>query len=346
MMSLAVVIKYVLLAWCMPYVLGIKLTRAVGGEEARPLHCVFHGYLVMWAVMQLVAIPMIFLRRGFHELVYLCLGVFALLMLWTIVTDFSWSLGQWRTYPALWKKQGIIQSGLLLLIVVQAAYVSLGYLVNDDDAYYVATAQTSLDTDSMYVVDPYTGNDFSSFPARYVLSPFPMFVAFMSRLIGVKAPGFAHTLLPFVLLIFAFFIYYMWAQKLFQNQRAGQNCFLFLSMVILAFSNFSTHARGMMTFSRIWQGKAVLASVLLPFLLLLGVKMLTESYEKRDWILLLVVMLSSCLVSSMGIILAAIEIGIFGLLASLHHKRWREILFTIICCLPNVIYAGIYVLIR
>lgn len=345
-MSLAVVVKYAIFAWVMPYILGIKLTRFAGGEEVRPLHCVFHGYLVMWTVMQCVAVPMIFLHRGFREMTYVCLGVFGAMILWTLVTDLGWSLGQWKSYPSLWKKQGIVQSGLLLLVVLQAAYVSLGYLVNDDDAYYVATAQTSLDTDSMYAVDPYTGNDLSSFPARYVLSPFPMFVAFMSRLIGVKAPGLAHTLLPFILLIFVFFVLYMWAKKLFDNQRTAQNCFLFLSMVLLAFSNFSTHARGMMTFSRIWQGKAVLASILLPFLLLLGVKMVTESYEKKDWIFLLVVMFSSCLVSSMGIILSAVEIGIFALLASLQHRRWRELVLTVLCCLPNVIYAGIYVLIR
>lgn len=345
-MSLAVLVKYALFAWAMPYVLGIKLTRYIGGEEARPLHCVFHGYLVMWSVLQLVAVPMIFLHRSFHEMIYLCLAVFGVLAVWTVFTDFGWNLKLWKDYPSLWKRQGFVQSFLILLIVIQAAYVSVCYLVNDDDAYYVATAQTSLDTDSMYVIDPYTGEALKSLPARYVLSPFPMFVAFMSRLIGVKAPGMAHTLLPFVLLIFALFVYYMWAKYLFKNERAGQNAFLFFAMAVLAFSGFSTHARGMMLYSRIWQGKAVLAAILLPFLMFLGVKMVTETYKKRDWFLLFLVMLSSCLVSSMGIMLAASEIGIFGLLAAISHKRWKEILWTVVCCLPNILYAGIYVMIR
>ena len=345
-MSAVVFMKYALFAWMMPYILGAKLTRHIGGEENRPFHSVLYGYLLMWAVLQCVTVPMIFLRRGFQEVVGICLVIFGTLAVWTIVTDFRWILGIWKDYPHLWKRQGVVQSVLIILIVMVAAYVSLCYLVNDDDAYYVVTAQTTLDTGTMYTIDPYTGEALGSLPSRYVLSPFPVFVSFMSCLIGVKAPAMAHTLMPFGLVIMSFFVYYMWAKELYKNERTGQNYFLLFSILSLMLSNFSTHARGMMLFSRIWQGKAILATILLPLLLFMGVKMVTETFKRLDWFLLFIVMMASCFVSSMGIMLAAIEIGILAIVAALYHRRWTEIKWTIVCCLPNLVYAGIYVIIR
>lgn len=345
-MSLTVLLKYFLFGWLLPYVLGLRLSRKAQLEGARPLLSVLYGYFILWTVIQGISIPMIFLRRSFREMLVFCLVILVAVAGLNLITEYKDSFKTWMAYPQLWKKQGILQSIWILLVVAQAIYIALCYLVNDDDAYYVATAQTSLDTDSMYVMDPYTGKELKSFPARYVMSPFPLFVAFMSRIIGVKAPAFAHTLLPFLLVLFALYICYLWAHQLFPKARAAQTVFLYLSMTILAYSNFTTHARGMMLYSRIWQGKAVLAAILLPFLFLLGVRMVTQTYRKADWGLLFLVMMSSCLVSSMGIMLAAIEIGIFGILAGIHHKRWKEIGATMLCCLPNLLYAGIYVFIR
>lgn len=345
-MSLTVLLKYFLFGWLLPYVLGLRLSRKAEIEGARPLLSVFYGYIILWTVLQGISVPMIFLRRSFQEMTMVCLAVLVVTAGINFVTESKNCVRTWKAYPKLWKKQGRMQSIWIILVVAQALYIALCYLVNDDDAYYVATAQTSLDTDSMYLIDPYTGEALKGWPERYVLSPFPLFVAFMSRMIGVKAPAFAHTLLPFLLVIFALYICYLWAYQLFTKERAAQTIFLYLSMTILAYSNFTTHARGMMLYSRIWQGKAVLAAVLLPFLLLLGVRLVTQTYRKADWALLFLVMMSSCLVSSMGIILAAIETGIFGILAGWHKRSWKIIGATMLCCLPNLLYAGIYVFIR
>ena len=63
----------------------------------------------------------------------------------------------------------------VVLIVVQM-YAGIFYThIDDDDAFYVATASTTLETDTVFQYNAYTGDEYESLPSRYVLSPFPIF---------------------------------------------------------------------------------------------------------------------------------------------------------------------------
>ena len=261
----------------LPSLLGVVMLRR-WKKEYDLLDMVLSGYIIIWAVMQLIAVPMIYLRLSFRA--FCGVTVVSLILFLGIAV--------WRDRKNVFEKYCFAVKQLAkgdfptilfrLLVLAQAIYVSCCYLVNDDDAFYVASAQTSLDTDTMYVFDPYTGDPFVSFPARYVLSPFPLFVAFMSRMVGVKAPAMAHTFLPLILVF--------------------------------------------------------------------GMRMIRDTLLKRQWYFLFLLMLASCLVSSMGIMLAAIELGICGIIASLYQRNWKTLLYTMLCCIPNGIYAIIYILIR
>ena len=63
----------------------------------------------------------------------------------------------------------------VLIIVLQAAVLAVGQHVDDDDSFYVGAAAAAVETDSMFEVDPYTGETYDELPSRYVLSPFPVF---------------------------------------------------------------------------------------------------------------------------------------------------------------------------
>lgn len=339
------IIRFLIWGGFLPSLLGVVMLRK-WKKEYDLLDMVLSGYILMWAVMQLIAVPMIYLRQSFHAFFVLMV---VLLMIFVGIAIWCERRTVFQTYCAAVKRivQGDLPTTLFrLLVFVQAIYVSCCYLVNDDDAFYVASAQTSLDTDTMYVVDPYTGDSFASFPARYVLSPFPLFVAFMSRMVGVKAPAMAHTFLPFVFIILVYVVYKQWAEFLFQDNQKAQTVFMYFVMLVYAFCDYSTRARGMMMFPRIWQGKAVLATILLPFVLVFGMSMIRDNLSKYQWCFLFLLMLASCLVSSMGIMLAAIELGICGIIALLYQRNWKSLLYTVICCIPNGIYAIIYILIR
>lgn len=339
------IIRFLIWGGFLPSLLGVVMLRR-WEKEYDLLDMVLCGYILIWAVMQLIAVPMIYLRQSFQAFCGLTVVLLILFL----------GIAIWRDRKNVFKRYCFAVKQLVkgdfptilfrLLVLAQAIYVSCCYLVNDDDAFYVASAQTSLDTDTMYVFDPYTGDPFVSFPARYVLSPFSLFVAFMSRMVGVKAPAMAHTFLPFVFIILVYVVYKQWARFLFQDNQKAQTVFMYFVMLVYAFCDYTTRARGMMMFSRIWQGKAVLATILLPLILVFGMRMIRDTLLKRQWYFLFLLMLASCLVSSMGIMLAAIELGICGIIASLYQRNWKTLLYTVLCCIPNGIYAIIYILIR
>ena len=98
--------------------------------------------------------------------------------------------------------------------------------------------------------------------------------------------------------------------------------------------------------TRIWQGKALLASFLLPAIFYYSRCCMEESAERGEWIRLLVLMLSSCLVSSMGMMLAPVMLGLMALLYGIPGWEWKRILQAFACCIPNLICAAVYLIVR
>ena len=93
----------------------------------------------------------------------------------------------------------------ILLILLQIAVCSLMAHMDADDCFYVATATTDVYTDTIFEVDPYTGTAYRALPRRYVLSPFPVFLAVVSQLSGRLHPAvMAHMVFPAVFLSMAY----------------------------------------------------------------------------------------------------------------------------------------------
>lgn len=62
------------------------------------------------------------------------------------------------------------------------------------------------------------------------------------------------------------------------------------------------------------------------------------------WMLLGAVMISCCLASTMGALLACMLMGVAGICGVVCYKRFRLLLPLAACCIPCVIYAGMYLL--
>ena len=236
---------------------------------------------------------------------------------------------------------------LVVLIVLQTAMLGIGTHMDDDDAFYVATATTSVDTDTLYQIEPYTGNVYGNFPARYVLSPFPMLAAVISRCTGIRPAVVCHTVYPFFLIPLAYGVYALLAEKVFAGKKEEKKLFLIGVSLIQLYSGVSSLTVGKFLLIRIWQGKAILAAIILPYLLYFALEYGSQRYLKmREWWLLICVMMAGCFVSSMGIMLAAIEVGLLSILAVIKYKNVRLLLQAALSNVLNLLLAGIYLYIR
>ncbi len=328
-----------------PYALGILQKRVFSRKEDGVAACFVHGYVAMFALAEIVFVPLIFLRVSFSFAAGVMLAVLIGLvgaahlaggrMFWTTIGD---GLRSVRGLPA-------VGYAAVALILLQMGMYVVCMVTDLDDAYFVAAASTALHTDSMYQYSPYTGMPQAGIDARYVLSPMPMLTAFLSRCSGFSPPVVAHTALPPVLVAVAYAAVFLEARFLFPENKGSAAWFvLFLALANIS-SYVSVYTQGTFLLVRIWQGKAILAAILLPYLFLCLLRILAKGRIQGDLFLLTTLVLACCMVSSMGIALAPVLVGLFALLSGLLQKKWAQgawILGTVWpCLLLGAVYLAI-----
>ena len=336
---------FFLLTVLLPFGMGCY-ALGTGKKKIEISKAYVYGFVMTWGMMQMIAIPFIYLKVSFSVYAGLVAGcsaglcTFAGVKYRKEITDAFLRLWKERTKSS-WLL--LICCGLIAIHVISVMLAALGDL---DDAFYVAQAETAVKTNTIMEYDPYTGELYKKLPSRYVLSPFPSYVAYLSWLSGLSSAAIAHTFLPGILVVLAYIVYYLAAKLLFPKDLFKQGVFLLFVITILSNSYFSRHSQGVFMYTRIWQGKGTLVAVLIPLLIYWGIRICQGKMKNVDWCLLLCTMLSTCFVSSMGIMLGAIVVGILGIGNFIVNKNWKEVLYMALCCIPNMVYALLYILIR
>lgn len=318
---------------------GYALCRVLRLKHEGILFSVVSGAMFWWALMELILVPMTLNLKSFHDFTFLyniligicCLaGVFCWKELLEDVREVLKTSGRYLTPGHL---------AAFGLICFQLYFIHHHMYLEWDDTYYVNLANEAVFSDKIYWVYPETGS-FADFDKRYVLSLWPIFYAWLSRLTGVIPTIMAHTILPWIMIPMAYGVYELIGRRIFAEDRELQGMFLALAVLLHLFMS-GTHTSGL-TFLSItpWVGKGVLAAVLFPMLFYLVLR--TAGQEKTgDWILLGVTCMGGCLLSSMGIMLSPLFVGVAVLLTAVYKRKFRYLCCGLGACLPCIV-LGIY----
>ena len=232
------------------------------------------------------------------------------------------------------------------LLLGQIGIWQVAYHTDEDDAMYVANATTTIDTNTLFEVDPYTGEAYEELPARYILSPFPFYTAFVSKMFGLRPLVVAHTFFPVWIILLSYGVIWLYSGWFFEDKKSRSIMMLFAA-VLTIFSYYSARIASARLMLRPWQGKTVLASIVLPMILLLMLQYGKEvALKKREFLLLFVMMLAATFTSSMGIALSVVVLGCILLVQLCLNKNKKLFLQGVICCLPAVALSLIYLMIR
>lgn len=331
-----------------PFLLGLFYTGFTEKEKNNILLHMAAGYVIMFGLFEITALPLIFLRQSLSLLVYLYGGILFVVSVISLFCNF-------RRIPVIAGniKQAVQEFTVCiwaqLLIIAGQIFVYIRYqYFNSDDAFFVASAATSLATDTIFAYSPYTGTLYDKLPSRYVLSPFYAFTAAVSKMTDIHPAVIAHMVFMILFLLISYAAYALLGRILFSCNMEKLGYFLILVSALHIFSAYSERTSGLFLLIRLWQGKAVLAGILLPMILYMAIRIFFDESEKKtaDFVLLFFLMCACCMVSSMGVILGAIMLGICGMLSAWRQKRIRPLVHTAVCCLPNLLCAGIYLVIR
>ena len=341
--SLALVVGFL---GVLPFLLGLLYSGFVDEEKDNVLFHMAAGYIIMFGLFEILALPLLWMRQPLSVLTGLYCGILFLAAAASLAIHFRRLWGIFLGAVRAVREFTLCIWAQFLLIGMQA-YVYLRYqYTNTDDAFFVASATTSLATDTIFAFNPYTGAAYKNLPSRYVLSPFHAFTAVVSKVTDTHPAIVAHVVFMIAFLLLSYAVYALLGRALFAHDLEKTGYFLVILSGLHVFSAYSERTEGLFLLIRLWQGKAVLAGILLPMILYLCIRIFLLEGKWADWLLLVFLMLACCLVSSMGIMLGAIMLGLLGILFAFRRKSLRLLICVAACCLPNLICAGIYLVIR
>ena len=327
----------------LPLLLGNRLVKESGlTMQALFLSYIF-GWMKMFAWFQILAIPFIFLRFRLTTLVIVWASGMLLLMIYYLVKNRA-------EYKELLKSKlkiprpHYVEIIAVLLIVFQVTAVTFLTHEDADDAFFIGQAVTDEHTDTMLVYVGDSGAEWGNFHPRYVFAPFPTFLANMSRLVMIHPLILARVIFQVTFIIMSYTVYYLLANRVFEGDRKKVAiCVSFISLLNI-WGNISAFTSSSFLLFRLHQGKALLANLILPFLIYLLVTYYREKkYNQKE---LLLVMISSTLLSSMAVVLAPLLLGVYAITRFMRERKIVVFVQVLLCSMPNVAIGVAFLLIR
>lgn len=308
------------------------------------------GNLIMWVAFEAVAVPLIFMHADFRIAILfwaICLGAFVTVN----------ALVQKRLSLALVRRQDLKNAGIsgdrrtlvmLLLFLVVVAFQCIVYFMgvhlDEDDSRFVAHSVYTWKTNRMLTENPATGElhtgNWSGDYLKDVFSPWMIYIALVARIIGIHPAITAHTILPVVLLVLSYMIWYLAGSELFENNRNRTVLFCFLVGILQLFFAGSGSTQSEFTLLRIWQGKAVVAGIGIPVILYIFLYLYRNQANEHFYWMLLTADWACCLLSGMGIILATAMIGMYSFWYVIAFHKWKMIWKVPVVLLPSLFYGG------
>ena len=297
------------------------------------------GQFLMWSVFQLIAVPIVRLKLHFSLLFFVYLGILILLSILGIVRwlrrqdKINWDLSLPKT-PVIWIVLGLA----VAVILYQCGMYVFGLHLDEDDARWLAEANDALIQDRMFLHNPSNGSFIGRFGGDMVrdsISPWPMYIAFLSRMTGIRVATLSHTVYAPVLLIISYMAYARIGSLVFKGKEE-RIVFLFAISVIMLFFGGQSASESTFSLIRIWQGKAVVAAVTVPAILSQILKIQAED-TPGNWLILFMMCCGSCLFSGMGVVISAIMIGGYGFYLIVC-RRWKRIPYWLLAILPAAVF--------
>ena len=308
------------------------------------------GLLFMWAGFQMICVPLV-LTEGVGE------THFPLVVLWysffLVLMSGSGLLLYWKGSRKILKvvfertnKERALLVGAIFLIGVQILLSIVLVYADGDDAYYVAVSTITESSDTMYKISPYSVGQLE-LDERHSLAPFPIWIAYLSRISGLNAALVAHSVVAPVLIGMTYAIFYLMGKELFGKNREKLLFFLNVMALLVLFGDYSSYTAENFMLARSRQGKASLGNILIPLFFYLVLLLLNRirDLKKIEWMLWVMLACAVCaasLCTTLGSFLACLLLAVVGVCAGISFKRVDIVWKMALCCVPAVFFAGLY----
>lgn len=344
----------ILLLCLAPFGTGLLINSIVEKEHRSIGITYLSGFLVLLAVFQLLAVPVVFFDAfGFPLIVKIFTVLTTLLTGGGILS----ALHLWRREGmvfrenVLTRKKSRVELVQWLIVVILIGFQVIMALTHasfdGDDAYYVVQSLVTDETDTLYRILPYTGFS-TSLDMRHAMAVFPVWIAYLARMTGIHATILSHTILPVVLIPLTYLIYYEIGKVLFREKEEQISTYMLYMCFLQIFGNVSIYTNATFFLTRTWQGKSMFANVVIPAVFMVLLWLFEGEPDKRGrrrglWVLLFTINIVAAMMSTASVFLNTLLIGVMSLVLCIQEKNIKIMLRMIGCCIPCAVYALLYV---
>ena len=192
--------------------------------------CLVTGIAVMFAIFQLMAVPLIYKGTPFTSLLYPWVSTVIALCVLSIALNgkslkgkFIGSYGRIvSTIKSFNTEQKALTVVAILLILFQTWLLAFNMHTDTDDARFIAEALEAVENNTMLRLHPIRGEvlDFPYYEMRKdITAPYPMIIAAFSVITRVHPAIFAHVVLPILYIPIAYSVAYMIATIVFSERK-------------------------------------------------------------------------------------------------------------------------------
>ena len=256
-------------------------------------------------------------------------------------------------------KESIFFWGLFAAIVLFQLFMALFMAPFDgDDAYYVVESLLAQQADVMNTILPYTGSS-TSLDIRHAMAVFTMWEAFIARITGIHATIVAHSVMPLILIPIVYMVYLEIGRILVGAKQELLPVYMIFISLIQMFGNTSIYTVETFFMMRTWQGKAMVANLMLPFVLWIFLWMFDDCRKpgflwkeetgggrriirNSTWVLLFMVNMAAGIMSSMGIFFCGALIGLLSLLLMIYTRNLKIVIKVFLSMIPSIVYLMVY----
>lgn len=340
-MELCLTFLAVVLFFLISYMLGSIFNKFVSKEE-NPL---FIGFFLYYALFEIIALPLILMQKSLSTLMFtwgfVCVMV-AAFFLYALVKNkkgINEVIAKNKDrYSDFTQKISWLCS--VVLVGLETLFSLLHPNNSWDTTFYIGTVVKSVDTNTMYIYDGYTGWKNVFINIKYAMCSFYMndaLIGIITKVHGAIICRFFNTVICHLI---AAYIVYLLGRELFIEKKAAYGMVCVFAVANLGLG--TGYLANDFLLNRSYEAKAFCANVVVPGLLLVLIRILKNSDNRKKWISLLVVNIASVSISSSSLLLVPLMCALLIGTNIFVTKKWNHILWLLICCIPNVMYLLLY----
>ncbi len=321
----------ILFLFIVPWVLGL-VWRNVVQESVVGIYLL--GMITMMGIFEILLFPTMFMNVAFHTQAIIC-GVILIAVSCGIGAYFV--CNKRSIFPSLHREavgiptmSGKIYLLAFLLLLGIQLYYTLFYDVGEwtsDDGSYVVYASAAVYDDGIGSTDLY-GDFTSDLSYKRSYTAINMFYAFFVYVTGISAPAVEHTVFAVLWLLLSYAACGQLATQVCPKKEDRRIFLVFVALLYL-FGMCWQYSTSFRLLSTIWQGKAVLAVVILPLLFFLYARVWKEKFSWKYIALFFVISLAAVSLTLGGIVTMVMVCGLLSVACFVASRKAGYLIYLI-----------------